>query len=367
MGISFDAGSIIGRLGLDIGEYTSGILNAKGMTSLFGESISTFLANPLLGVANLAKDAVTGITHLIGETASAARQFGILGNQLGVSGSTLSAWTDAAEDCGTSAGSFNAGLGILNRNIGDAARGTGPAVEAFRSLGVQITDASGKTRSTESIFLDVADALSGIQDSSARASLGADLFGRGVAEILPFLLKGRAGIQEMTDEAFALGVAFDGQAIESSNRFSLALKDLGDVWEGFRNTVGTEFIEALAPALEGIADLAKNVVAPALHALAPIVRAIAEAVALLMKALSLPFSLVGGLMGSPTSPAPKAAAVTNNYNVSVPVDPDANAESIARRIAPAIGNAARRSSNAMGERISGRLTVGDADSGLNFR
>ena len=250
--MSFDAGAIVARLGMDRSGFTGGIIKAQGLTNLLGSNISTFLANPLLGVANMAKQAFGAISKLVTGTAKLADEYAKLGKATGASVEFLSGMSHAAELSGASFNDFRQGFERLIKSAGDAAEGTGESVSAFRALGVSVTDASGQLRPMQQIFLDVAQGLTGVENSSQRAALAQDIFGRGSAKLVPLLAEGRGGIEAMVAEAKRLGLTFDEASAGSAERFNDSIVRLKGAFTGMARQMAIPIFSSLVPALEGL-------------------------------------------------------------------------------------------------------------------
>jgi tape measure domain-containing protein len=63
--MSFNAGSITSTLGLDTDPFARGMLRAQGIMSVFPQSVTTFMANPLLGVLNLTREIGGAFTDMV--------------------------------------------------------------------------------------------------------------------------------------------------------------------------------------------------------------------------------------------------------------------------------------------------------------
>lgn len=81
------------------------------------------------------------------------------------------------ELAGTVDGEVDDSLRRFNRRLGLARDGGGPAVQTFRRLGVELSDAGGHARDTQSVLDDTVAALASISDSSLRAALASAVFG----------------------------------------------------------------------------------------------------------------------------------------------------------------------------------------------
>src|SRR5580704_6571685 len=82
-------------------------------------------------------------------------------------------------------------MGIFEKNIAEAASGSGTAATAFENMGIAVKDADGNTRSSIDILKDMADVLSKVSDANIRAEYGRALLGRGYQNLLPVLLEGK--------------------------------------------------------------------------------------------------------------------------------------------------------------------------------
>ncbi len=255
----------MGFLKLDRSGFTKGILQAQGMTSLLGNTISTFLANPLLGVANVAKQAIGGIMNLVTETANAADKFAKLSTATGASIEFLSGLKHAAELSGASFGAVEQSMQRLIKSAGDAASGTGEAKDTFIALGIAVTNADGSLRSTDDLFLESAQALSQITNETQRAAMAQDIFGRSATALVPLLAEGRGGIEAMVAEAKELGLTFDETSAGAAERFNDAMTRMKGAFAGLAQQVAIPIFESLAPVLENLVGTLGSVLGPILQ------------------------------------------------------------------------------------------------------
>lgn len=400
--MAFDAGTIIGHLKLDTGGFASGILQAQGLSRLFGETISTFLANPLLGVATLAKQAAGALVNLVTSTAASADQFAKLSVSTNASVEFLSGLTYAAELSGLAFEQLREPLSKLPKVAADAASGAGAAVGAFRQLGISVTDAAGALRGGDALFLDIAEGLRNVENETLRTALAQQIFGESAGRMVPLLAQGRDGITAMIGEAQRLGLTFDGASAKAAERFNDAMtrvkatlqgaaqqiaipifEALGPVLEGLAETLGkvlgpvlqpvVALFEAILPVLEplmgligSIAGLIGSVLTPVLQALRPllellgmIVGAIAKGIGALVDAISGPLRTVAGWLGGGTSPP--------QTTVNVQVAPDESARRVADRIAPAIADGVRGVQYRVEDASRRRMDLHDYQAGFALR
>src|SRR6267142_1669259 len=156
----FDAGSAIGKLGLDISGYTKGMLTAQGLASVFPSVVTNFLANPLIALAGILKQVGEAFTSTFLGFARAADNMGEMADAAGVSVQFLTSVGAVAKDAGASVEGLANAMSFLGKNQLEALSGKDKDSAAmFAQLGVALTDVSGIMRSTEDVFFDLADAF----------------------------------------------------------------------------------------------------------------------------------------------------------------------------------------------------------------
>lgn len=318
--MAFNAGEILGFLRLDKSGFSSGILEAQGLTSLLGNTISSFLGNPLVGVANIAKQAVSGIIDLVTTTANAADEFSKLSQATGASVEFLSGLKYAGDLSGAGMDQITASINRLVKGMGEVAEGkSGPAVEALRAMGVSAADSGGQLRNVQDVYLDVADALAKIENPSQRAALAQQVFGEQAGKLLPLLGQGRAGIEGMIAEADKLGLTFDANAGKAAERFNDSLSRIKSALMGVGIAAAVPLFESFAPVLENLAGTLADTLGPVLgmvgemfaqlapvigqhvqtlgENLIPLVGSLAGVFESLMPAIGPVFELMGSLSG----------------------------------------------------------------------
>src|SRR5688572_27671777 len=100
--MAFDAGSIIGKMSMDISGWSRGFMQATSIAQIFPATVSNFIANPLLGLIGLAKDAGSAFTSAFSEIASSADNAGEAAEKVGVSVGFLTGVGAVAKDAGAS-------------------------------------------------------------------------------------------------------------------------------------------------------------------------------------------------------------------------------------------------------------------------
>lgn len=188
-----------------------------------------------IAVTQKAGMVITGAGAAItGSLVAATQAASDLGSELwdmhtrtGASVESLSAMKYAAEQTGSSLSGVQTGLKFIAKNAWESIRtGTGPAADAFKALGISATDASGKLKSSEALFVEVGTALRGVKNDSERTALAMALFGRSGQELLPMFLDTKGSIQDLMAEAKNLGIVMSTEAAEAADDFGDTLDKL---------------------------------------------------------------------------------------------------------------------------------------------
>lgn len=164
---------------------------------------------------------------------------------------------------GTSAEESSAFVAVLDdyaisaetgaKAIGKMAKAAANTPESFSKFGIEIAKNKDGTTDLQGTLLNAAEAYQNTGDDATRAALGAAIFGKSYAELIPILEKGADGADGLA-EAFA---NVEGQQILSQDQIDqaentrLALDELGDAAGELTIALGS----ALSPAVEKASGL----------------------------------------------------------------------------------------------------------------
>lgn len=202
---NFVAGAITGSLEFDVPDYVRGMMQVNSIAVVFPQTVANFIANPLLGVIGLLKDAATSLGAWVTDLSNAADSAGELATSLGVDVEFLTAYTKAAELNGAAADDVAQAFQFLNRSMADAADGK-EAANTFARLGVSIRHASGVMRPAQEVMLDLGDAIRFLPDGAHRTAVAMDLLGRGSGTLVATFMAGSDAIGRLMQESRAFGV-----------------------------------------------------------------------------------------------------------------------------------------------------------------
>ena len=163
---------------------------------------------------------------------------------VGMGTEEYSRWVAVADDAGIAAAKMDAGLLALNKGMLGGSK-------AFAQYGIAIKDASGATRSTNDVMLDVVQTLSEIEDPTARSAAGLALLGKGYASLAPLIGGTEEEMRGYLASVSEAQVVTEEEAAKAKE-MALAQDALSDALSDVRVAVG-EMLVALAPLIELVA------------------------------------------------------------------------------------------------------------------
>lgn len=193
-----------------IGGISAAAASARAALGAFGIAIGA------VGLLNFARNAIT-TADAIAKTA----------DRIGVGIESLQELRVAAERAGATTGQLDAGLEQLTRRLGEAAAGKGELLQVLRQYGIEIRDAEGRTRSTEQVLADLADAMQRAGSASEQLRIAQAAFGRGGIVLANTLRNGSGALQEQRDRARELGLVLSEDAARGAEKANDALAELG--------------------------------------------------------------------------------------------------------------------------------------------
>jgi hypothetical protein len=208
-------------------------------------------------VQRIGRQMVTAGAVLAAPLAAAVKHFADVGDQLdkmskrtGVSVETLSELGFAAEQTGSNLDAVGNALQRMNRRLGRITAGQASSTqkEALESLGLSAERL--RQLSPEQRLKAIADAMASMEDQAEAAGLAQRAFGTEVDKILPLLLKGREGIEQLQREFRDMGGTMSQEAAADAARLTDAMNEARQAISIVTRKVGA----ALAPMLTDVSQ-----------------------------------------------------------------------------------------------------------------
>ncbi|MBE3133287.1 MAG: hypothetical protein IMZ55_07420 [Acidobacteria bacterium] len=231
----------------------SGLDKAAARLKKFGASV-TAAGRALTKIGGAALTGLVGMGKLFASTGDNLQE---MSQRTGVSVEALQELGYAAKLSGSSTEDLEKSLRRMQSTIFDAGKGMATAEDALDALGLSAAQLVGK--SPEAQFALIADRLDGVQDSTTKAALAMDIFGRSGAGILPMIQGGAAGLSRYAAEARALGIVMSTEDADAAAKLA---DEMDKLWFSVKMT-GVQIGAALAPALMEVAKWLKEAAASA--------------------------------------------------------------------------------------------------------
>lgn len=217
-------------LGLDSAALTKGLKESQGAFSSFGKSIATIASG--IGLERVFERLGASIGNSIKRAVAYGDELNKASQKYGVPVEKLAELKYAADLADVSFESLSSSLARFNRNIVDAGRGQGQALEAFHVMGIEIRNSNGSLKSSSDLLGEVAAKFATYKDSAEKTALAMALFGRSGADLIPLLNLGKTGLEAAAEEARKFGLVLDKDATSKTEEFNDNLRRLGIIWDG---------------------------------------------------------------------------------------------------------------------------------------
>jgi hypothetical protein len=228
--------------------FTSAAKGAGGLRKAVGGIASGIGA---IGLTAFAKDSVSTFQSVTKESLALNRAVGGTVEQ-------SSRLRFAAKMSGQEMDTFTKGMGLLDKNLVKAAQsGKGPVFDSMKKMGVAFTDAQGKVKPLTETLPDMAEVFAKMPNGPEKTALALQLFGRSGAALLPFLNKGKAGIEDLMKQTDDYNQVIGEDQVNAYKKNLDAQRKFDQAMTGIKMTLGEDLLPAITPVIEQLGGLAK--------------------------------------------------------------------------------------------------------------
>ncbi len=172
----------------------------------------------------------------------------------------------------------------------------GAGDKTFETLGVSIRDENGELRDSITIWYEVLDALSKVENETERDILAQELFGNAAMNLAGIIDDGGRALKEFGQEAEEAGIILSQETLDSANQFNDAMDKMKSITSGAFAEIGAKLATALLPVVEKLADFVKWLSKLLDHIPGPVI-AVVTAIAGVVAAIAPLLSALSGVMG----------------------------------------------------------------------
>jgi hypothetical protein len=246
------------------GDFNKGLDKAGTKAKGFGKSVGSASGGatgglmkfvPALALATTAAAVATVAYRELGAAFARIDEMAKKASRLGITSQSLKALSYSAELAGASADVMNDVLKTLQKNMGDAAMGTGEAAASLKVLGLDVDKLAGMDADEQ--FKTISEAISKIENPALQAALAAKIFGEGSQQVMDVIRGGNDALEENEQRLKHLQGTID-------KTDETAVADMHDAWTDVQKAIEglwEQLSVLLAPALEMIGNILAEVIA----------------------------------------------------------------------------------------------------------
>ena len=142
----------------------------------------------------------------------------------------------------------------LTKSMAAAKDGTGAQAEAFKTLGISVTDGNGNLKDSKLVMEEAFTALNGVGNETERDAIAMSLFGKSAMEMNPLIKAGGDQIAKLSDDAKKNGAVMSNEAVAGLDTFGDTVDNLKN---GILGAFGEKFAEML-PKIQEFLDKLKD-------------------------------------------------------------------------------------------------------------
>lgn len=184
--------------------------------------------------------------------------------------------------------------------------------DAWKRLGVSVTDAEGNMRGATDVFYDTIAALSKVENGTERDQLAMDLFGKSADELAGIIDDGGQSMKEFGNQAEEAGLILSQDTLDSLSETDDAIQELKNNFSATAGAIGADIATTLAPAIEELGGQVELLTSK-LRGLSPeqttAILAIAGVVAVIAPTIIVIGQLITAIGAITTALAPVIAAI----------------------------------------------------------
>lgn len=167
----------------------------------------------------------------------------------GIATDKLQEYQYAAELIDVSTDTLTKSMAKNIKSMASAADGTGATADAYKKLGVQVTNSDGSLRDSQEVYWELIDALGDVENETDRDALAMQILGKSAQELNPLIEAGSDRMAELGQQAHDAGAVLSDDALDRFGAFDDQLQYLKANSEAAKNALGT----ALLPMLTNLA------------------------------------------------------------------------------------------------------------------
>lgn len=253
----------LGDVDKDVDETADSMDDASKATSgwadvMKGQLLADAIKTGFSKLVDTAKAAASAMWDAANAGAAYADDILTLATTTGLSTDELQEYKYMADLVDVSLETVTGSLTKLTSNMAKAAEGEGAAADAFRELGVSVTDNNGNLRKAKDVFADAITALGKIQNETERDAKAMTLFGKSAKDLNPMIAAGADGMEKLAKEAHETGYVLSGSSLKALGKQQDAMDRLSKKTEALKNNFSAKLAPGITKAYEKMGEAMDN-------------------------------------------------------------------------------------------------------------
>jgi hypothetical protein len=250
--------TLLRTLSKQLGEVQKSQKKANDETAAASKAQQSLAKSVTGTIANLKKLAVSYAAlralRFIDDQINAADALSKLSQKSGATTEALSVLAFAGETADVSIDQLTTSMAHLSKSLTALQQNDRATVDAFKAIGISANDLKGL--SVDDAFKKIANAMGGFEDSSDKATVAMQIFGKSGAELIPLLNDmANGGFEAAAKEAQRFGKFLSTDAGKAAGRFNDDLRILQSQAEGTALAFGSKVIPALSDVITTLGEM----------------------------------------------------------------------------------------------------------------
>lgn len=251
---------LFAKLSLDSSEYEEGLNESEKDAQSFGSKLKSGLgkaakigAGAMAAVGTAAAAAGAVMVKEAGAVAAHGDQIDKMSQKLGLSSEAYQQWDYVLGQSGADINSMSAGMKTLTNKLDEAKGGSEDAQKMFAKLGISMDDINKMSR--EELFEASIKGFQGMADSTERAALANDLFGKSGQELTPLFNTSIEETEALLQASKDLGFVMSEESVAAAADYQDALDTMQRTMGGVKTSIVSDFLPGITSVMDGLTKI----------------------------------------------------------------------------------------------------------------
>lgn len=214
----------------------------------------------MTGLSTAAAGVVASMGAMAYNAGTTADDLNTMSKVFGISTKDLQKYSVAADLVDVSTEAIAKSHQKMAKSMASAEGGSKKQAEAFKKLGVEVTNADGSLRDTDEVWQDTIAALGKMESGAERDAIAMQLMGKSATELNPLIEDGGETYKNVAETMEKYNLDFvDQETLDKANQFNDQLDTMKAIGTVAIQQVGAQLAGVLVPVMERVVDVVGRV------------------------------------------------------------------------------------------------------------